>query len=125
MTSNGSGHSITYKTHVRLAMILISMRIAQAHQSHCFVLISQTAKLSLGERWAHMQFCRKCCASAEISEILLAGFIFKKFLARPCRLCGRSLYNVLLEFLHCGDSLYGCPLCFVFVQGGGGVGRGV
>ena len=44
---------------------------------------SQTAKLSIDERWAHMQSCRKCCASAEISEILLAGFIFIKFLVKP------------------------------------------
>ena len=27
-----------------------------------------------------MQSCRKCCASAEISVIALAGFIFIKFL---------------------------------------------
>ena len=30
-----------------------------------------------------MQSCRKCCASAEISEVLSAGFIFIKFLATP------------------------------------------
>ena len=40
--------------------------------SHCFALISQTSKLFLDERWAHMEFCRKCCAAAEISVILLA-----------------------------------------------------
>ena len=54
---------------------------AQADQRHCFALISQTSQISLGERWAHMHSCRKCCASAEISEILLAGFISIKFLA--------------------------------------------
>ena len=58
---------------------------AQADQSHCFAMISQTSKLSLDERWAYMQTCIKYCASADISEILLhvAGFIFIKFLATP------------------------------------------
>ena len=54
-------------------------------QSHCFELISQTSKLSLDERWAHMQSCRKCCASAGISEILLAGFIFISSWLRPAQ----------------------------------------
>ena len=55
----------------------------QADQSHLFALINQTSQLSLDERWAHMQSCRKCCASAEISDNLLAGFIFIKFVATP------------------------------------------
>ena len=73
---------------------------ANADQSYCFALNSKTAKLSLDERqsvclecmyakadlslrWAHMQSSRKCCVSAKISEILLAGFIFIKFLFTP------------------------------------------
>ena len=40
---------------------------AQADQSHCFALISQTSQLSVDERWAHMQSFRTCCATAEIS----------------------------------------------------------
>ena len=68
--------------------------------THCFAPIIQTSKLSLDERqsfclegvyaqadlslcWTHMQSCTKWCASAEISEILLAGFSFIKFLATP------------------------------------------
>ena len=42
--------------------------------SHCFALIRQPVKLSLDERLAHMHSYKKCCASAEISKILLAGF---------------------------------------------------
>ena len=44
---------------------------AQADQSHCFALIGQTSQLSLDARWAHVQFCRKCCALAEISRLHL------------------------------------------------------
>ena len=69
-----------------------------------FALISEISKLSLNERqsfcldylytqadlslrWAHMQSYRKCCASAEISDILLAGFVFIKSLPTPLSRC--------------------------------------
>ena len=41
---------------------------AQADLSHCFALLSQLSKLSLGECWAHIQSCKKCCTSAEIRD---------------------------------------------------------
>ena len=68
MTSNGPDNSISYTTTCPLSN--------DSDQSPYFALIRQTPKLSLDERWAHMQSCRNCCASAEILEILLAGFIF-------------------------------------------------
>ena len=73
MTSNGPGHSISYKTTCPLSNDRVIV----------LMLISQTSKLSLDERWAYMQSCRKCSASTEISEILLVGFIFMKFPATP------------------------------------------
>ena len=86
MTSNGPGHSISCKT---------TNANAQADQSHCFALISQTSQLSLDECWAHMQSCRKCCASTEISESLLAGFILIKFLVTPVCCLFSSVYTCI------------------------------
>ena len=60
--------------------------------------LAKTSKLSLDERWAHMQSCIKCCATAGISDILLAGFIFIKFLATPCWMLVRAI-EVLLYML--------------------------
>ena len=66
-----------------------SIKPSLRFSSFCVFLVSKVnpfwllSKLSLDERWAHMQYCRKCCASAEISESLLAVFIFIKFLATP------------------------------------------
>ena len=74
---------------------------AQADLSYCFALISQTSQLSLDERWANMQSCRKRCALVEISEILLVGFIFIKFLATPPKkgVNGR-MRNAQIRMLH-------------------------
>ena len=67
---------------------------AHADQS-LLCVISQTSKLSLGERWAHMQSYRKCCATAEISEILLAGFVLIKFLATSLQSVNQSTFYPL------------------------------
>ena len=100
LKKNGPGHSISYKTTCPPSNDWSAYTNAQADESHCFALISQTSKHSLDEwqsfcfecvyaqanlslPWAHLQSCRKCCVLAEISDILLAGFIFIKFQATP------------------------------------------
>ena len=85
MILNGLGPSISYKTTCLLSNDSdqpVHFQPAQMHRliSHYFVLINQTSKLSLDKHQAHMQSCRKCCASAEILEILSASFIFMPLL---------------------------------------------
>ena len=73
------------------------------------------AQADLRLRWAHIQSCRKCCASAEFSEILSAGFIFVQFLASPL-LFVRLLLSLVGPVWYC-DHLDGeeKASCFAFL----------
>ena len=72
---------------------------AQTDQSHYFALISQTAKLSLDECWANMQPCRKCLASAEISEHI-SRLHFHKFTGYASGPWSSALSDLGLHWSH-------------------------
>ena len=94
MTSNGPRHSISYKTtfplsndsdqpvQMRRLIRVIALLLLAKHPSFhlderqwsCLECVYAQDDLSL--RLAHVQYCGKCCAPAEISENVLAGFIF-------------------------------------------------
>ena len=72
--------------------------------SHSLALISQTSKLSLGERRMHIQSCRKYCVSVALSEFQsVPGFsltlcCFVVYSTRRFVLCLNLCYFVLVCF---------------------------
>ena len=79
MTSNGPGHSISFKTTCPLCKDRLACANAQADQYHCFAIIRQAPEHSLGERWdTHAILWEMLCLGLNFRDSIISWFHLHK-----------------------------------------------